>query len=251
MLLAKNRATAQTRRSTGEALLAGKLRDDRGNRMSPSFTVKNGIRYRFYVSRALLQGRKAQAGSASRIPAQLIEDIVIGAIRKRLALETHMSNDELRNHVSEAVFEIVVSRTKITISPQPNNSEVIEIPWQAPIKNNRALTSASANTDQPDPKLLQAIVRAHAWLRDLQSGKFRSVEALAASTKLHPKVVRQELRYAFLAPTITDQILFGEQPASPILARIPKTLPLAWPKQRCALEFLRASQVRYPPGSKI
>lgn len=70
-LLAENRVTTQTRRSSGGVLLAGKLRDDRGNRMGPSFTVKNSIRYRFYVSRALQHGRKNQTGSVARISAQL------------------------------------------------------------------------------------------------------------------------------------------------------------------------------------
>lgn len=42
-LLAANRVTTETRRSTGEAFLTGQLRDDRDNRMSPSFSVKNGI----------------------------------------------------------------------------------------------------------------------------------------------------------------------------------------------------------------
>jgi hypothetical protein len=78
-LLAANRVTTRTRQSASGALLAGKLRDDRGNYMSPSFTVKNGIRYRFYISRALMRGRKAQAGSIARIPAQLIESLVINA----------------------------------------------------------------------------------------------------------------------------------------------------------------------------
>jgi hypothetical protein len=84
--------------------------------------------------------------------------------------------------------------------------------------------------------LLQAIVRAHAWLRDLQLGKFDSVESLAESVKLHPKVVRQELRYAFLAPAITEAILTGEQPPT-LLARIPKTLPLTWSGQSRASGF--------------
>jgi hypothetical protein len=85
------------------------------------------------------------------------------------------------------------------------------------------------------PKLLQAILRARAWLRDLQSGKFDSVEALAASVKFHPKVIRQELRYAFLAPSITEAILTGIQPPTLTLARIPKTLPLTRAKQCRAL----------------
>jgi len=235
-LLAENRVTTQTRQSTSGALLAGKLRDDRGNRMSPSFTVKNGIRYRFYVSRAIQRGRKKQAGSVARLPAQLIEDILTNAMRERLALDVHTPDDQLKSQVIDSVTEVVVYPKKITISLQQDNSEVIDIPWQAPIKNAPAPAPPSANTDRPDPKLLQAIVRAHAWLRDLQSGKFDSIEALAASVKLHPKVVRQELRYAFLAPSITEAILTGDQPPTLSLARIPKTLPLTWSGQR-ALGF--------------
>ena len=137
----------------------------------------------------------------------------------------------------ESVAEVVVHLKKISIRLQPDNSDVIEIPWQAPVKNTPALAPSSSDTDQPDPKLLQAIVRAHAWLRDLQLGTFDSVEALAASVKLHPKVVRQELRYAFLAPSITEAILTGEQPPTLTLARIPKALPMAWSGQCRALGF--------------
>ncbi len=35
------------------SLLAGLLHDERGNRLSPSHAVKNGVRYRYYVSQAL------------------------------------------------------------------------------------------------------------------------------------------------------------------------------------------------------
>lgn len=230
ILLAENRIATQTRQSASGALLAGKLLDDRGNRMSPSFSVKNGIRYRFYVSRAILRGRKSQAGSIARVPAKLIEDIVIHAIRERMALDLQTPDDQLRSYVIDSVADVVVHAKKITISLQPDSSEIINIPWQRPIRNS-PIPPPSANTDQPDPKLVQAVVRAHAWLRDLQNNKFETVEALAASVKLHPKVVRQELRYAFLAPAITEAILTGEQPPALSLARIPKTLPLTWSRQ--------------------
>ena len=127
-LLAENRVTTQTRQSTSGALLAGKLRDDRGNRMSPSFTVKNGIRYRFYVSRAIQRGRKKQAGSVARLPAQLIEDILTNAMRERLALDVHTPDDQLKSQVIDSVTEVVVYPKKITISLQQDNSEVIDIP---------------------------------------------------------------------------------------------------------------------------
>ncbi|MBN9597939.1 MAG: recombinase family protein [Afipia sp.] len=236
-VLADNRVTNKTRQSASGALLTGKLRDDRGNRMSPSFSVKNGVRYRFYVSRALMRGRRAQAGSVPRISAQLIENIVINSIRDRLAPDAQTSDDQLRRHVVDSVTEVVLHTKKITISLQPDSSEVIEIPWQAPVKSAPALPPPSTDTDQPDPKLLQAIVRAHTWLRALQLSKFDSVEALAASVKLHPKVVRQELRYAFLVPSITEAILTGNQPSTLTLARIPKTLPLTWAGQCRTLGF--------------
>ena len=38
---------------------AGRLFDDRGNRMSPTHANNRGVRYRYYVSHAILQNRKA------------------------------------------------------------------------------------------------------------------------------------------------------------------------------------------------
>src|SRR5664279_2808715 len=42
-------------RMKSEALLAGRIFDDRGNRMSPSHARKRGIKYRYYLSAALIQ----------------------------------------------------------------------------------------------------------------------------------------------------------------------------------------------------
>src|SRR5258705_2225006 len=70
----------KAKRSESGALLLGKLYDDRGNLMSPSFSNKNGVRYRFYVSSALLPGRKAAAGSVARVPAAEIESAVLAAL---------------------------------------------------------------------------------------------------------------------------------------------------------------------------
>ena len=59
----------------------GKLFDDRGNRMSPSHAAKGGRRWRHYVSQAVLQGRKHEAGSVARAPALEIEPRVAEAVR--------------------------------------------------------------------------------------------------------------------------------------------------------------------------
>jgi site-specific DNA recombinase len=90
-LLASQPAARKARRTASEARLMGKLYDDRGNRMSPSFSTKNGVHYRFYVSSARLRGRKAAVGSVGRVPAAEIESAVLAA------LQPHQGGDQGNN----------------------------------------------------------------------------------------------------------------------------------------------------------
>ena len=53
-------------RSSSPSLLAGHIFDDRMNAMTPTHANKRGVRYRYYVSHALLQGRASEAGSVAR-----------------------------------------------------------------------------------------------------------------------------------------------------------------------------------------
>lgn len=226
-LLAAGTNKRKIKRSESGALLMGKLFDDRGNAMSPSFTSKNGARYRFYVSSAILRGRKTDAGSVARVSATNIEQTLINALRQRLKIDQAvMDADVIGSYVERA--DLSSRAVKITPTPAAKiRSNQFAIPWQG-YQPGTASIIASGSEHQPDAKLVQAIVRAHTWLRYLQNGRFSTVEALAVSVTLHPKLVRQELRYAFLAPAITQKILTGEQPATLSLAQIPKTLPMTW-----------------------
>jgi site-specific DNA recombinase len=68
----RRRSTAMGyKRSRSGALRIGKLFDDRGHRMTPSFAVKRGVRYRYYVSRATTEGRRGEAGTIARVPAPM------------------------------------------------------------------------------------------------------------------------------------------------------------------------------------
>lgn len=235
-LLAASTSKRKIKRSESGALLMGKLFDDRDNAMNPSFSSKNGARYRFYVSSAILRGRKTEAGSVARVSAANIERTLIVALRQRLKIaETVLDADVIGTYVAR----VELSSRAITISTTPAakiRSNQFTIPWQPRQAGSASFVTATSER-QPDAKLVQAVVRAHAWLRVLQNNKFDTVEALAASVNLHPKLVRQELRYAFLAPGITAGILNLDQPATMSLARIPKTLPPAWSEQRLALGF--------------
>ena len=65
-IAAQTQTRADPHRNT-EFFLAGKFYDDRGNRMGPSHAANGRQRWRYHVSRALLKGRKPDAGP-SRTP---------------------------------------------------------------------------------------------------------------------------------------------------------------------------------------
>ena len=89
-----------------------------------------------------------------------------------------------------------------------------------------------ASESAQNESLIQSIVRAHRWMRSLHDGAYQSIEQLAGTDSLHPKVVRQTLRLAFLSPDVTAAVLDGSQPRGLSLARIPKLLPLSWAEHR-------------------
>ena len=73
-------------------LLAGYLYDDRGNRMTPSHANKAGVRYRYYVSQAVLQNRMGNAGTIARVAAPDIETLVVATMRRHLRMSDPQIN---------------------------------------------------------------------------------------------------------------------------------------------------------------
>jgi site-specific DNA recombinase len=67
--LSEQRASHVTGRASSEAMLLGRIFDDRGNRMTPSHCNKAETKYRYYTSAALTQGQAESAGSITRVPA--------------------------------------------------------------------------------------------------------------------------------------------------------------------------------------
>jgi hypothetical protein len=95
LLLAEHAQRTAGGRQNSDGLLAGKLFDDRGNPMSPSHAAKGGRRYRYYVSQAILQGRKHEAGSVARVPALEIEARVAEAVRAASAASNRHGGHQL------------------------------------------------------------------------------------------------------------------------------------------------------------
>ena len=222
-LLRSNRITRRIKHSESGALLRGKLFDDKGNAMSPSFSAKNGIRYRFYVSTAL-RGRKHQAGSVTRVSAPEIEAIIEDALLRKLE-EQDASAEQVWDRVERAVVGTKSIRVALNSVSDDRPVQAVDIPWTIE-KTDRHNSSSLLPVREPDQKLLQALARAHAWMSDLANDRFTSVEALAIKADIHPKVMREALKLAFVAPNIVTSIFTGE--ASFELAALRKVSAVSW-----------------------
>jgi site-specific DNA recombinase len=79
---ASARATRRKRTVEASGLLAGLIFDDKGNRMSPQWSIgRSGSKHGYYVSQALLQRRRSAAGSLPRVAAPVIDDLVVRCVR--------------------------------------------------------------------------------------------------------------------------------------------------------------------------
>ena len=122
-------------RTKSDALLLGRIYDDRGHRMTPSHARKGGIKYRYYISSALLQGRAKHAGTVSRIPAEEIEALVAKSIRRHLNASTEIENTALvHNHVVRVEVQsdrlvIEVANANGADRKLKRTRNVIEVPW--------------------------------------------------------------------------------------------------------------------------
>jgi DNA invertase Pin-like site-specific DNA recombinase len=85
-VLAKNRVERATgARVKHPSLLAGLVFDGTGERLTPTYAIKKGTRYRYYVSASLTRGTRSKRSSGWRIPAGDLEGLVITRLRTFLA----------------------------------------------------------------------------------------------------------------------------------------------------------------------
>jgi site-specific DNA recombinase len=94
----------------------GRIFDDRGNRMTPSHSNRDGVRYRYYVSHVLLQRREKDAGRVTRVPAIQLEKLVVEAIRAKAPPATEPKGDlSDREVVDRHVTRIIVHPNSIDL----------------------------------------------------------------------------------------------------------------------------------------
>ena len=180
--LADNLNRAANRKAKSGALLMGKIFDDRGNPMSPSHAVKKGARYRYYVSSPIAQGRKDEAGSIARVPAEPIEQLVLSELRRAGGdrRQTALSD---RDFIIAELDRVIVRADHIEIrrkneAMDEGASDVVIIDWRKPSSTRRRDIILPETSDGPirpirvdeQARLLKAIALARRWLDELVAG---------------------------------------------------------------------------------
>lgn len=118
-----------------DLLLKGKIFDCEGNRYTPSFTTKNGVRYSYYISPLLNQHKDHPNNVIARIPSETFETIVLQATSDLLngnnifkLLDIDECDKKLNNWIiantgkikpleiiGEALKKIVISENKLVL----------------------------------------------------------------------------------------------------------------------------------------
>jgi DNA invertase Pin-like site-specific DNA recombinase len=169
-LLMERRRFRLADRAKSDALLLGKLFNGAGERMTPGYTVKQGVRYRYYVSVSAMQSREQASEFMHRVPAAPVEAIVVEALAEARCtsdqsgleqaatapegvLQGMMPNAEARDAgtqterasydlVEEDLERVVVHANRIEIIRRAEGDETsfaqtLTIPWTKPSQTPR------------------------------------------------------------------------------------------------------------------
>ena len=250
--LTEQRNNHTVMRDTSEAMLIGRIYDDRGNRMSPSHVRKGRIKYRYYLSSPLLHGEPGRAGSVRRVPAAEVEALVASAVREHFKDSTEPDDRSLiRSHVVRVdlqVDQLTIELRAAKTSGNPHNSLdndrlVLRFPWKkTPMKRRREIivpASVSAHELRPiraetRATLVASIARGRRWLEEIIAGTVTSVEQIAAREKCSIRQVNMTISLAFLAPELVQAAVEGRLPRGIGVTRL-RDAPAEWSRQYAML----------------
>lgn len=250
------------------APLVGKLRDDAGDRLTPTCTMKGARRHRYYVSNRLITGGADPSGyrySAKALEANLcllIAAHIEQAARSHAILATpDLRVDEevrqaagslvqaLRRKDPDVLRDLVASGTiaasearilldrkalaeSLGVSQDRIATSVVD--FSTPVTfRRRGVEEKRVVGDfapAPDPVLLRTLLEAHRWTAALREGA--PINVVAERAGHHEPHIRTRGPLAFLSPRIQAALCNGTLPSDLMLKRILMApIPLDWDLQ--------------------
>ncbi|GAO39522.1 hypothetical protein SCH01S_33_00090 [Sphingomonas changbaiensis NBRC 104936] len=251
------------RRAKQPSLLSGLLYDSNGGRMTPSHAVKNGQRYRYYIT---LADHRGPGRPACRVPAQAFEDAVCERLAQWLSTE-RLDNDTDAECVREAIFRAERDAATLRNGTPPDKRAIVltlvqrvdvgEQSFAVTLKSAegkdasklaaafaqirvgndvKMLIRSGDNTQLVvrDEQLVQTIADARAAQQMAHRFPDRPLSELAAIAGRSPARFKHLLRLSHLAPGVIMSVMEGQTPAALAGTGIHKVtgIPLAWAEQQ-------------------
>jgi hypothetical protein len=91
-----------------------------------------------------------------------------------------------------------------------------------------------------DTTLVKALARALRWRKILETGRYVTIDELAAAEKINSSYVSRLLRLTLLALDIVEAILDGRQPEKVTLPGLMEPFSVDWERQRAGLKLRKA-----------
>jgi site-specific DNA recombinase len=257
------------------SLLAGKLTDETGDRLTPSHANKQGRRYRYYVSNRLIT-KEGESGGGWRLPAKELEDSLAAAIlvhlRRRLgsdllrdasveeimqvesklaalepgsapgraALLRTLASASIRPGMIEMTLDGSVMSTLLGLDPERLNTEALT--FSLPFRQRKRgvetrLVIGDLAPEMVDKVLVRNLAKAQQYYAALKNGE--TFDETAAEAGITKRRLLALINLAFLAPDIAQAILDGTQPLGLTCEWLQRNpLPLDWQEQRLVLASL-------------
>lgn len=211
-------AASGYQRLRSDALLTGKLFDQFGRPMTPSYAVKGGVRYRYSISRGMAESGEHGEATTFRVPAPDVEKAVVEALARADLLiqspgsfETVRQEGEVRdveapqaNGARKLLERVTVCSDGIEIRVSENATEAIRrdaivVPWSKPPTRVQRDIIAPPEGQWRDPRamssdtrsrLLASIAAAEVGWTILQRDVWRTSKRLlpARSAALAPRL---------------------------------------------------------------
>jgi site-specific DNA recombinase len=237
--------TQTSRQSRSEALLMGRIFDDAGNRMTPTHARKRGVKYRYYLSSALLNGEAERTGSVSRVPAAALEAVVIRSVRQHLKspaamndrslIETHIARVEV--HPERLIVRFAQGERAANDPAGPEDT--LSVTWQKTAATRRreillpeGVSPQNARRIRSENRttLLASIARGRRWLEELVIEPTATAETIAKREGCTARKVNMAISLAFLAPDLVKAAIDGTLPQGMGVVRL-ADLPAEWSQQ--------------------
>ena len=247
--------------ATHHSALAGKVFDETGDRLTPSHASKGGKRYRYYISKSLVDRTGDNSGHGWRLPADRLERDLGRAVREHLITGLERGNigvtdaesiPRLRRHVEALGDEVLdcidtvrlghgtlnvdLNKDRIadvlSMAPDRIASEVLSL--RRPFSQRRRGVETRLIVGAPDPErddiLIANVARAEQWRTALCNGD--DLTTIATREGITVKYLGEMLPFGFLAPKLIRAILEGRQPSALTTNWLRRRgLPMSWAEQ--------------------